>query len=60
MAGDAIAAARRLAPRLSARAAEHDREGTFPVDDFADLRAAGLFGLMVPGRLGGREAGFAE
>jgi len=60
MAGDAIAAARRLAPRLAARAAEHDREGTFPVDDFADLRAAGLFGLMVPGRLGGREAGFAE
>jgi alkylation response protein AidB-like acyl-CoA dehydrogenase len=60
MAGDAIAAARRLAPRLAARAAEHDRDGTFPVDDFADLRAAGLFGLMVPGRLGGREAGFAE
>jgi alkylation response protein AidB-like acyl-CoA dehydrogenase len=60
MADDAIAAARRLAPRLAARAAEHDRDGTFPVDDFADLRAAGLFGLMVPGRLGGREAGFAE
>ena len=60
MAGDAVAAARRLAPRLAARAAEHDREGTFPVDDFADLGAAGLFGLMVPGRLGGREAGFAE
>ncbi|MDQ7910680.1 acyl-CoA dehydrogenase family protein [Phytohabitans sp. ZYX-F-186] len=60
MAGDAIAAARRLAPRLAARAAEHDRDGTLPVDDFADLRAAGLFGLMVPARLGGREAGFAE
>ncbi|BCB80309.1 acyl-CoA dehydrogenase family protein [Phytohabitans flavus] len=60
MAGDAIAAARRLAPRLAARAAEHDRDGTFPVEDFADLRAAGLFGLMVPGRLGGREATFAE
>ncbi|GAA4456643.1 acyl-CoA dehydrogenase family protein [Phytohabitans houttuyneae] len=60
MAGDAIAAARRLAPRLAARAAEHDRDGTFPVDDFADLRAAGLFGLMVPSRLGGHEAGFAE
>ncbi|BCB85610.1 acyl-CoA dehydrogenase family protein [Phytohabitans suffuscus] len=60
MAGDATAAARRLAPRLAARAAEHDRDGTFPVDDFADLRSAGLFGLMVPARLGGREAGFAE
>lgn len=60
MAGDAIAAARRLAPRLAARAAEHDRDGTFPVDDFADLRAAGLFGLMVASRLGGAGAGFAE
>ncbi|MFC0533499.1 acyl-CoA dehydrogenase family protein [Phytohabitans kaempferiae] len=60
MAGDAIGAARRLAPRMAARAAEHDREGSFPVDDFADLRAAGLFGLMVPSRLGGKGAGFAE
>lgn len=60
MAVDAIGAARRLAPRLSARAAAHDREGTFPVDDFADLREAGLFGLMVPRRLGGVEAGFAD
>ncbi|MEJ3743095.1 acyl-CoA dehydrogenase family protein [Actinomycetes bacterium KLBMP 9797] len=60
MSGDAIAAARRLAPRLAARAAAHDRDGSFPVDDFADLRGAGLFGLMVPRRLGGAEAGFAE
>ncbi|GAA4733679.1 acyl-CoA dehydrogenase family protein [Phytohabitans rumicis] len=60
MAVDAIGAARRLAPRLSARAAQHDRDSTFPVEDFADLRGAGLFGLMVPRRLGGVEAGFAE
>src|SRR6185436_19801603 len=32
----------------------------FPVDDFADLRAAGMFGLMVPERLGGLGAGFAD
>jgi alkylation response protein AidB-like acyl-CoA dehydrogenase len=51
--------ARRLAPRFAARAAAHDRDGTFPVDDFADLRAAGMFGLMVPARLGGLGAGFA-
>jgi alkylation response protein AidB-like acyl-CoA dehydrogenase len=51
--------ARRLAPRFAARAAAHDRDGTFPVDDFADLRAAGLFGLMVPARLGGLGSGFA-
>jgi alkylation response protein AidB-like acyl-CoA dehydrogenase len=57
---DAVAAATRLMPRLAARAAGYDRDGAFPVDDFADLRAAGLFGLMVPTRLGGKGAGFAE
>jgi alkylation response protein AidB-like acyl-CoA dehydrogenase len=52
--------ARRLAPRFAARAAAHDRDGSFPADDFADLRAAGLYGLMVPARLGGLGAGFAD
>jgi alkylation response protein AidB-like acyl-CoA dehydrogenase len=56
----AVAAARRLAPRFAARAAGYDADGAFPVDDFADLREAGLFGLMVPERLGGLGAGFAE
>jgi alkylation response protein AidB-like acyl-CoA dehydrogenase len=59
-AADAVAAAQRLAPRFAARAADHDRDGSFPVEDFADLRAAGLFGLMVPTRLGGAGAGFAD
>lgn len=57
---DALDAAKRLAPRFAARAAGYDRDGAFPVDDFADLRAAGLFGLMVPQRLGGTGAGFAD
>jgi len=56
----AVETARRLAPRFAGRAAGHDRDGEFPVDDFADLREAGLFGLMVPERLGGTGAGFAE
>ncbi|WP_330464917.1 acyl-CoA dehydrogenase family protein [Micromonospora zamorensis] len=56
----ALEAARRLAPRFAARAAEHDRDGSFPVEDFRDLREAGLFGLMVPRALGGMEASFAE
>ncbi|MBO4210066.1 acyl-CoA dehydrogenase family protein [Micromonospora echinofusca] len=60
MTSDALDAARRLAPRLAARAGGHDRDGSFPVDDFADLRAAGLFGLMVPRALGGTGAGFAQ
>ncbi|RLP90960.1 acyl-CoA dehydrogenase [Micromonospora sp. BL4] len=56
----ALEAARRLAPRFAARAAEHDRDGSFPVEDFRDLREAGLFGLMVPRSLGGLGASFAE
>ncbi|GLY08088.1 acyl-CoA dehydrogenase family protein [Actinoplanes sp. NBRC 101535] len=52
--------ARRLAPRFAARAAATDRDGTFPVEDFADLRASGFFGLTVPSTLGGGGAGFAE
>ncbi|MGC4811361.1 acyl-CoA dehydrogenase family protein [Micromonospora sp. DT228] len=56
----ALEAARRLAPRFAARAAQHDRDGSFPVDDFRDLREAGLFGLMVPRALGGMGATFAE
>ena len=56
----ALAAARELRPALAARAADHDRAGVFPTADFADLRAAGLLGLMVPTRLGGAGAGFAD
>lgn len=56
---DALAAARRLAPRFAGRAAGYDRDGVFPVDDFADLREAGLFGLMVPAELGGLGSGFS-
>lgn len=59
-ASDLVAAAARLAPRFAARAAAHDAAGSFPVDDFADLRQAGLFGILVPASLGGAGAGFAE
>jgi len=54
----AVATAERLAPRFAARAADHDRAGTFPVADFADLRDGGLMGLMVPTALGGLGCGF--
>lgn len=57
---DLIATAARLASRFAARAADHDAAGTFPVDDFADLRQAGLFGILVPATLGGAGAGFAD
>ncbi len=57
---DAIEAARELAPRLAGRAARYDSGSTFPAEDFADLRSAGLLGLMVPPRLGGAGARFAD
>jgi alkylation response protein AidB-like acyl-CoA dehydrogenase len=56
----ALAAARDLAPGFAARADEHDRAGVFPAADFAGLRDAGLLGLMVPARLGGPGASFAD
>ena len=57
---DAVEAARRIAPRLAERAQEHDLTATFPTGDLDDLRDAGLLGLMVPERLGGPGAGFAD
>lgn len=56
----ALARARDLAPRLAARAGHHDASGSFPADDFADLRAHGLLGLLAPARLGGCGATFAD
>ncbi|MFD5825965.1 acyl-CoA dehydrogenase family protein [Lentzea sp. NPDC060358] len=49
-----------LADRMSGRAARYDAAGTFPEEDFDDLREAGLLGLMVPRHLGGTGASFAE
>src|SRR5258708_11210694 len=55
-----IALARRLArERFAQRAERHDRDASFPFDDYADLRAEGLIGLCVPERYG-RSAGRFE
>jgi alkylation response protein AidB-like acyl-CoA dehydrogenase len=54
-----IALARRLARECFApRADRHDRDASFPFDDYADLRAAGLLGLCVPERCGGLGADY--
>jgi alkylation response protein AidB-like acyl-CoA dehydrogenase len=54
-----IAGARRLAlERFAPRAAAHDRDASFPFDDYADLRAEGLLGLCVPERHGGLGADY--
>src|SRR6186713_2082954 len=54
-----VALARHLArERFAPRAERHDREASFPFDDYADLRAVGLLGLCVPERLGGLGADY--
>src|SRR6266704_1793840 len=54
-----IALARTLArERFAPRADRHDRDASFPFDDYADLRAAGLIGLCVPERYGGLGADY--
>lgn len=50
------ALARDLAVRFAARAPAHDRAGSFPFENFDDLRGAGFAGLTVPRRFGGEEA----
>jgi alkylation response protein AidB-like acyl-CoA dehydrogenase len=52
--------ARNLAPIFQARAAQHDREGTFPHENFADIRAAGLPALIIPEEFGGWGADLLE
>lgn len=49
-----------LARRFADRAADHDRDSTFPYDNYADLREAGLLGLTVPVELGGLGAGLGD
>ncbi|WP_184790398.1 acyl-CoA dehydrogenase family protein [Phytomonospora endophytica] len=45
---------------MAERAGAHDADGSFPAEDFAQLRAAGLLGFMVPERLGGMGKSFAD
>lgn len=42
------------------RAAEHDRDASYPHADMVDVRRSGLSGLLVPTRLGGMGAGFED
>jgi alkylation response protein AidB-like acyl-CoA dehydrogenase len=48
--------ARTLAERFAERAGRYDREGSFPFENFDELRAEGFYGLTVPRRFGGAEA----
>lgn len=53
-----IALAAALGPRFAERAPRYDREASFPFENYADLRDAGLLGICVPEAQGGLGADF--
>ena len=48
-----VAIAEQLSEQLAARAAEHDRDGSYPFEAIDALKAAGYFAAPVPVELGG-------
>jgi alkylation response protein AidB-like acyl-CoA dehydrogenase len=57
---DLVARARELAAGFAERAPAHDREASFPFENFQELSEAGLLALTVPAALGGVGAGATE
>ena len=55
-----IDVAHSLIPVLRERAAQHDRDGTFPHENFVDIRRVGLPALIVPQEFGGWGANLLE
>lgn len=52
--------ARTLAVEFAVRAPQHDRDGSFPFENFTDLHQAGLLALAAPRELGGQGASLAQ
>ena len=48
-----VSTAEQLSEQLAARAAEHDRDGTYPFEAIDALKAAGYFAAPIPIELGG-------
>jgi alkylation response protein AidB-like acyl-CoA dehydrogenase len=57
---DLVLRAKELAARFAERAPVHDREASFPFENFKELSEAGLLALTVPAALGGVGAGAGE
>src|SRR5438132_14254421 len=54
-----IAQARRFGARvLAPRAAQHDRDATFPIENFRDMHREKLLGICIPTEDGGLGADF--
>jgi len=51
-----VALADELAARFAERAAAHDRDGSFPFENYADLHEAGYLRLAIPPEYGGEGA----
>ena len=49
---------RELAQDFATRAAEHDRDVSLPLENYAALKGAGLYGLTVPTEYGGMGGDF--
>lgn len=54
-----VAEAAALGPAFAERAEANDREGTFPTENYEDLRRAGFLALTIPADEGGIGADFA-
>jgi hypothetical protein len=52
-----VALAEELAAEFSMRAADHDREATYPFEAIDELKARGYFAAQVPGQFGGLSVG---
>jgi len=55
---EVVARMREAAKDFSKRAIDYDREAAFPVDNWADLTAAGLLGICIPKEHGGLGSDF--
>lgn len=47
-----------LGQRFISRAGKYDKEGSFPVENFEEIKDAGLLGIMIPKKYGGMGADF--